>query len=322
MAAVTGILRTSAFATHVAQGLTRRPKALSSAWLYDDEGSRLFERIMSLPEYYPTRAEARLLAEQGDALVAALVDGTRPIDLVEMGSGNGEKTLTLCQALARRGAAWTYRPIDLSQSALRALGARFRRTMPGARVLPLHGTWTDPWPPAEPGHRRVVLFMGSNLGNLRHDDAIDLLSGVRRRLAPRDLLVLGLDLQKDPRKILAAYDDAQGVTARFNLNLLVRLNRELGMDFDLSRFAHYATYCPLDGAARSYLVSTRRQRVRSTVLGRSFEFEEGETIHTEQSRKYTPEGIDRMAVAAGFVPKTRKVDARDLYSVDVWEVPE
>ncbi|HYF59072.1 MAG TPA: L-histidine N(alpha)-methyltransferase [Burkholderiaceae bacterium] len=307
-----------ALAAHVLQGLRSTPKALSSAWLYDDEGSRLFERIMALPEYYLTRAEHRVLERDGDALAAALSPSGRPVELVELGSGNGAKTLLLCEALERRDVDWLYRPIDLSGGALDALLARFARAMPHARVQPLPGDFLQRWPERERGRRRVAMLMGSSLGNLARDEAVALLRALRTRLETGDALVLGLDLQKDPRVVLAAYDDAQGVTARFNLNLLARLNRELAMDFDLDAFAHYPTYSPLDGAALSFLVSTRRQTVRSERLGCAFSFDEGETIFMERSQKYGPALIEDLSRASGFVPWRRFVDERDRYAVEVW----
>ncbi len=311
-------------ALDVLEGLNASPKRLPSHWFYDDAGSALFEQIMALPEYYLTRAEHRLLATQGGAIASALVDGAggaQGVQLVELGSGNGEKTLRLCQALQAQQLPWCYVPIDLSLAALAQLQQRFAAAMPHADVNPLSGDFRLHWPAHTPGLRQVVLFMGSNLGNLDADESLELLIQLRERLRPGDRLLLGLDLQKDPRRILQAYSDAQGLTARFNLNLLTRMNRELGMDFDIERFAHYASYSPLDGAARSFLVSQRHQTVRSRVLDRHFEFGDGEAIYTEQSQKYTPQSVSSLLQAAGFELLHQFDEPQDAYAVFLGAVP-
>jgi len=301
----------------VIEGLGAPQKRLDSAWFYDDEGSRLFQRIMTLPEYYLTRVEHQILLERGAELAAAIAHDGRPVDLVELGSGDGEKTLTLARALARAGARFTLHPMDLSALALSQLSSRFAQHLPEVPVRPVCGDYFRHWPATDPASRQVVLLMGSNLGNLTRDQSVALLRRVRERLRDGDALVLGLDRIKDPQVILAAYNDSAGVTREFNLNLLARLNRELAMDFDLSAFDHYPTYSPLDGAARSFLVSRRRQRVGSAVLGRHFDFEPGEAIYTEQSQKYNDAMIDDLARASGFDADGQLRDPRDWYSVVV-----
>jgi len=168
----------------------------------------------------------------------------------------------------------------------------------------------------------VAMLLGSNLGNQTHDQAIALLRRVRSKLRSGDALILGLDLKKDPQVILAAYNDPQGVTARFNLNVLTRLNRELGTDFDVAQFSHYASYSPLDGAARSFLVSARRQLVRSRRLACDFTFQAGETIYTEQSQKYSASMIDAMARDSGFEVQCHFTDERGWYTVVVWQAAD
>lgn len=309
----------AALARDVAEGLSRPQKALSSAWFYDDEGSRLFQEIMALPEYYLTRVEEEILRGRGDELAQWIAPGAQPFDLIELGSGDGAKTLALCQALVTHGKQCVYYPIDLSALALEQLRQRFGRELPQLPLRPLHGDYFSQWPHVGRGRRQVALFMGSNLGNLTEPQAIALLRRIRRVLRAGDALVLGLDLQKDPQIILAAYDDAQGVTARFNLNLLVRLNRELEMDFVLDHFRHYATYSPLDGAARSFLISQCRQLVHSRRLRQDFAFRAGEAIYTEQSQKYTRAMIDALARASGFTVQCHLTDARGWYTVVVWQ---
>lgn len=287
-------------ADDVRHGLSDTPKRLSSKYFYDATGSKLFERIMRLPAYYPTRVEARLLRRHAGELLRALAPDHAPIELLELGSGDGRKTLALCRAWLQAGATLVYRPMDISAQALDRLAARMARALPQLPLHPLCGDYFQTWPIPRAHRHQVALFLGSNLGNFTDDEALRFLKRVRVHLRPGDSLLLGLDLRKDPHTVLAAYDDPEGVTAAFNLNLLRRLNRELGMDFDLDAFRHYATYCPLQGVARSFLVSQRRQVVHSAVLDQRFHFEPGEIIHTEQSQKYGRAGTTAMAAQAGF----------------------
>ncbi len=309
----------NALARAIVEGLSAAQKTLPTALFYDDEGSRIFQRIMALPEYYLTRVEHDILQQRGNELAAWIVPGPGAVDLIEMGSGDGEKTLSLCQALARRGVPCAYRPLDISPLALADLARRFRQHLPQLPLHPVAGDYFATWPEVTPTHRQVVLFLGSNLGNQSHEQAVVLLRRVRERLRPGDALLLGLDLMKDPLVVLAAYADSQGVTAEFNLNLLTRLNREWGMDFDRAAFSHYACYSPLDGAARSFLVSRRAQTVHSRALQCRFEFAAGETIYTEQSQKYNAAIIQALAHDSGFEVKADFQDSRGWYSVVAWE---
>ena len=304
---------------HALSGLSSQQKHLSSQYFYDDEGARLFQRIMTLPEYYLTRVEREILQRYSIDLAAQIALSASTINLIELGSGDGEKSLGVCQALDRVGVSCTYYPVDLSLLALWTLTNRFAETVPTVALRPLHGDYFQDWPSTQPGRRLAVLFMGSNLGNLTYDQSVALLRRIRERLHSGDVLVLGLDLQKDPQIILDAYNDRAGVTAAFNLNVLRRLNRELEMNFRLEQFQHYATYNPLDGTARSFLVSRRRQSVRSQTLGRDFEFSQGETIYTEQSQKYTQAMIDRLAADSGFTVCRQFLDSREWYTVTVWQ---
>lgn len=309
----------AAIAHAIVNGLSQAQKTLPTSLFYDDEGSRLFQRIMALPEYYLTRVEHGILQQRGAELAAWVAPGPQPVELIELGSGDGEKTLTLCQALVQRPVPCTYRPLDISPLALADLARRFRQHLPQLPLQPVAGDYFDTWPELSAAHRQVVLYMGSNLGNLNHEQAVVLLRRVRERLRPGDALLLGLDLMKDPLVVLAAYADSAGVTAEFNLNLLTRLNREWGFDFDHSAFSHYACYSPLDGAARSFLVSRRAQAVHSRALGQAFQFAEGETIYTEQSQKYSPALIQALAHDSGFEVKADFRDERGWYSVVAWE---
>ena len=308
-------------ARDVLAGLSGSPKFLPCKYFYDAEGSRLFQQIMRLPEYYPTRTENAMLRHRADELVAELAPAGCPVELFELGSGDGRKTLALCRAMVAAGCDLVYRPMDISAHALAALSRRFARALPALAVQPLCGDYFQTWPIPRAHRRQVALFLGSNLGNYPHDEALQFLRRVRSHLRAGDMLLLGLDLKKNPHTVLAAYNDSAGVTAAFNLNLLRRLNRELQMDFDLAQFRHYPTYSPHDGVARSYLVSERAQVVGSRVLRRSFRFEAGESIYTEQSQKYDADLIAQLAQGSGFESSASLVDPAFPYALVAWRVP-
>ncbi len=300
-------------------GLRQTPKCLPSMYFYDDEGSRLFQRIMHLPGYYLTKAEHEILARQWPKLLDAFTPDGRPFELIELGSGDGSKTLALCTALCQTKASFSYVPVDISAHALDSLLQAFKQSLPALQVHARMGDYFSGWQQPEHGHRQIVMFMGSNLGNMNMDEALAFLRRIRGHLRPGDGLLLGLDMMKNPHTLLAAYNDPEGVTAAFNLNLLRRLNRELGMNFQLERFSHYACYSPLDGAARSFLVSLDKQTVRSTRMDLQLHFEAGETIYTEQSQKYNPAMIRQLAQDSGFAPALHLQDQQGRYGVSFWQ---
>lgn len=289
-------------AQHVAEGLRRAPKALSSMYFYDDAGSGLFQQIMALPEYYPTRAEFAIFREHGAAIAAALSPaGGGEFALVELGAGDGAKTKLLLRELLAAGSPFTYAPVDISAGAMTGLVAALKQELPDLQVVPVVADYATALTelPTRPGSK-AVLFLGSNIGNFGPAERLDFLRQLAAPLASADRLLIGFDLQKDPRRIRAAYDDAQGVTAAFNLNLLTRLNRELGADFDLAHWQHYTDYSPLNGAVRSFLVSTRAQQVHMAALEETFDFAAWEVIHTENSYKFTLPQIEALAAETGL----------------------
>ena len=283
-----------AFRQDMIDGLSRRVKALPPKWFYDAEGSRLFEEITRLPEYYPTRQEAALLRR-----VAPKWAGRFGPDavLVELGSGASEKTRIVLDA-ARDLAA--YVPIDISASALNEAAERIRADYPGLKVLPVVGDFEHLSPaPGEAGQgRRIGFFPGSTIGNLMPEAAIALLRSAREVLGEGSLFILGVDLVKSPEVLVAAYDDAQGVTAAFNRNLLVRANRDLGMDFEPEAFDHVALWNPEHSRMEMHLKATRPMTVRLGKL--AFRFNAGETVHTESSRKFDEASVKVLAQAAGW----------------------
>ena len=293
----------TALARHVADGLRRNPKTLSSMYFYDDAGSRLFQQIMELPEYYPTRTELAIFRENGAAIVAALggTVGDGDFSLVELGAGDGAKTKLLLRELLAAAPGFTYAPVDISAGAMSGLVHTLSEELPALRVVPVVGTYTEALRQlrTRPG-RKAVLFLGSNIGNFGPAEQLDFLGQLAGPLGPDDRLLIGFDLRKDPRRIRVAYDDAQGVTAAFNLNLLTRLNRELGANFDLAHWQHYTDYNPLNGAVRSFLVSARAQAVHLAGLNETVEFAAWEAIHTENSYKFSLPQIEALAGEAGL----------------------
>lgn len=306
-----------AMANDVVIGLSAAQKFLPSRWFYDDEGSRLFQKIMALQSYYPSRVEHEILVQRSRDLVSWIASSAKEVDLIELGCGDGAKTISLCKALHDAGVHLVFHAIDVSAHALAELNARFKHELAGVSVHTLQGDYFQKWPSVYAVRKQVAMFLGSNIGNLQTTQAIGLLKRIRARLKRGDMLLLGVDLQKDPHTVLAAYDDADGVTAQFNLNLLRRMNRELGMNFDLKAFKHYASYSPIDGTARSFIVSNATQTVRSTYLERDFHFRAGEAIYTEQSQKYTFNSVEQLAASGGFAVCDHVTDTREWYSISV-----
>ena len=285
------------FRADVLLGLGQTPKRLAPKYFYDRTGSLLFDAICELPEYYVTRAETSIMRARVNDIVASW--GPR-VRVVEPGAGSGTKTRLVLEALGPKRCV-EYVPVDISREHLAHAAAALRADYPWLRVTPLAADFAADMPvPASSSSdaRTVVYFPGSTIGNFDPTEAERLLSRFRRAAGPDGSVVLGVDLKKDPAVLHAAYNDAQGVTAAFNRNLLTRMNRELGADFDVEAFAHKAFYEPVRGRIEMHLVSLRPQEV--TVAGRKFRFTEGESIHTECSYKYDLATAERLARAAGL----------------------
>ena len=300
----------------VRTGLAAQPKRLPPWLFYDHEGSRLFDRITELPEYYLTRTERSILAAHAGAMIAQAAQGSR-LRIAELGAGSADKTrLLLAAAIARRGTL-DYEPVDVSPSALDAARERIEREIPGVRVCPRVMDYTHGLELEEmhEGERRLVLYIGSSIGNFDPEEAAQLLQGVRAGLRRGDSLLLGVDLVKEDSTLLAAYDDRAGVTAAFNLNLLHRLNRELGADFNLEAFGHRAVWNRAESRIEMHLVSRLSQRVRLAALELDVEFAAGETIHTENSFKYLPGQPETMLTEAGFTPAASWSDPNRWFAV-------
>lgn len=309
------------FADDVLRGLSATPKSLSSKYFYDDEGSRLFQEIMKLPEYYLTGCEFEIFSTQTEEILRAFAKGGNGFDLVELGAGDGSKTAVLVDHFLKRDADITYSPIDISQEALDALTAKFHSEFPLLRMEAMNGDYFTILDQLrnKNGRRKVLMFLGSNIGNFSRESAVGFFRSLRAVMEQDDLLFVGFDLQKDPHIIAAAYDDPQGVTARFNLNLLTRINRELGGNFDLGKFTHYANYRPIEGSARSFLISRERQSVRIEAIDREFKFGQWEPVFMEISQKYSVEMIEDLAVESGFYIKRNFFDSKKYYCDSLWQ---
>jgi len=296
------------FAHALAEGLSRTPKEIPCKYFYDAEGSALFDAICALPEYYQTRTEVALLRRHAGE-IAGLIGADA--EIVEFGAGALRKVRILLEALkSPRG----YTPIDISGAYLRDVTGRLAADYPNLFLRPVVGDFSVPLQiPAMTGaKRRAGFFPGSTIGNFRPDTAMALLRRMREMLDGGGLLV-GVDLVKDPALLHAAYNDAAGVTAAFNKNLLARANRELVADFDLDAFAHYAPYNPGAQRIEMYLLSLKRQSVR--LDGRVVEFQAGEAMHTEDSHKYTIESFREISAYAGFIPRAVWADENRLFSL-------
>ena len=303
----------------VFRGLSRRPRTLSPWLFYDEQGSRLFEEITRLPEYYLTRTERALFTAHADAIVESAAGGHQ-LTILELGAGTATKTgLLLSAAVARQGSI-AYHPIDVSASALEEAQAHLERALPGVTVYPRVADYTEGLGQIDAGaNRKLVLYIGSSIGNFEPAAARSLLSDIRAQLAPGDTLLLGADraphAQKPIPLLKAAYDDASGVTAAFNRNVLARINRELDANFRVERFRHHACWNAAHSRIEMHLVSAIAQRVSIPALELELDFAPGESIHTENSYKFTEAAILGILGEAGFVLQRQWTDEQDWFGV-------
>ncbi len=314
-------------------GLSSRPYRLPAWLFYDAVGSRLFDEITWRPEYYLTRTERGILAANAEGMIARAshsvakaqsMNGAARLRITELGAGSADKTRLLLKAAVARQGTVVYEPVDVSASALTEARDRIEREIDGVAVVPrvmdyTHGTGLD-LEPTRAGERRLVIYIGSSIGNFDPPEAMRLLKRVRAGLKPGDGLLLGVDLKKDKATLLAAYDDAAGVTADFNLNMLARLNRELGADFYLESFEHRAIWNESASRIEMHLASRIAQKVRLAALDLEVEFAQGETIHTENSYKYRPGHAEAMMAEAGFNTAGSWTDERRWFGVCMGQV--
>ena len=311
-------------------GLTSTPKTLSPWLFYDEHGSHLFEAITALPEYYLTRTERAIFAKHGPVLPLLLKE---PVTIAELGAGSASKTGILLKEFVDAQSGVLYQPIDISPTALDEAAASIAEKIPGARVEPQVANYiTDRYNITRlPGHRVLALYIGSSIGNFTPSDARDVLRNLRAQLLPGDALLLGTDLRpnggpdahKTEATLLAAYDDAAGTTAAFNLNILTRLNRDLGADFDTQNFRHRACWNPTESRIEMHLESLTNQRVHipanSAGPALTLHFAPGETIHTENSYKFTPTSVAALLTSANFTATNSWQDPHHLFAVTLAE---
>lgn len=309
--------RLEAFARDVSAGLTARPKRLSCCYFYDAEGSQLFEEICRLPEYYIPAAEREILVAHADDLCATLPPD---VTLVELGSGNADKTRLVIEALLRHQPALCYVPVDICRTVLEESAVRLLSDYPALEILAVAGEYQEGLQhlQARSTGPKLILWLGSNVGNFDRVDAAQFLRRVRDTMTVDDRLLVGIDLRKDRTILEPAYDDSRGVTAQFNLNLLARINRELGGHFDLDAFRHRAIYNEDAGRVEMYLNSLSDQSVAIDHLDFEVRFAEGEAIHTENSYKYSVAEIEMLVALARLRTEARWLDAGRRFSENVF----
>jgi dimethylhistidine N-methyltransferase len=304
------------FADAVLEGLNSRSKTLPCRFFYDEAGSKLFEAICDLPEYYLTRSEREILTNHADKIVSGL---PADLTLVELGSGSAVKTRLLIEALLKERDILRFTPIDISKSALEESSQDLLKHHPSLEILAVAGEYQDGIEALkeENSGPELILWLGSSIGNLTRSEARDFLHGIRDSMSDGDRLLVGIDLRKSASILEPAYDDAAGVTAAFNLNILNRINGELGGNFDLDAFRHLAVYDDVEGRVEMHLVSQTDQTVRIDALDREFSFVQDERIHTENSYKYALEEIDTLVEWTDLKLKGQWFDSEERFSLNL-----
>lgn len=304
------------FLNDVVAGLSSQPKYLRSKYFYDADGDALFQKIMSTPEYYPTRCEMEIFVRDSERMAEALTKSRDRFRLIELGAGDASKTIHLLSALLRVTNDFIYMPIDISENILSYLRQSLPERLPGLKVETLNGEYLEMLSQAR-DLPTVILFLGGNIGNMVPASALQMCREIRARLKKGDQLLIGFDLKKDPGLILSAYNDSSGHTRAFNLNLLRRINRELGGNFATEEFDHFPVYDPMTGACKSYLISKRPQTVR--IAGHEINFEKNEAIFMEVAQKYEMEEIRVMARESGFTMCESFFDEKRWFVDTLWE---
>lgn len=310
---------TDTFATDILNGLTAKEKYLPSKYFYDDNGSRIFQEIMNMPEYYLTNAEFEILSMQCQQIVEALKFST-PFNIIELGAGDGLKTFKLLEYLVQNNINFNYVPIDISQEAMDILSERLKERLPGLNIKPQVGDYFEILKKnTQSDYPSLLLFLGGNIGNYLEDRAKELLQLFNDSMKQGDKLLIGFDLKKNPIMIHNAYYDSHGITKRFNLNLLLRINRELDADFKIDDFDFYCHYNPITGDVKSYIVSLRKQTVELKALNKSIDFDYNELIWTELSKKYSLDEIRDLAAVTNFKLTSNFLDCKHYFTDSLWE---
>jgi len=314
------------FAADVYEGLTAKEKFLPSKYLYNKRGDEIFQQIMAMEEYYPTRAEHEIFELHREEMLNHFAQDQIPFRLIEFGAGDGTKTKVLLQHFLEHNADFTYVPIDISANILEKLTADLAENMPELKVQGIQDDYfraIDQLKASFDGQqvRSVVLFLGANIGNFSPQESIGFLKEIADHLSSGDLLLTGFDLKKDPKRVLNAYFDKKGITRDFKLNLLQRINDELDADFDLDNFQYFPIYDPMKGSIRSYLVSTQEQQVTIRTIDEVIQFEAWEAIYMERSQKYSISDIRKLADKSGFSVIHNFFDTDRLFTDSLWQLP-
>lgn len=314
----------TSFKKEVFEGLTAYPKYLSSKYIYDAQGDKLFQDIMAMPSYYLTDCEFEILSLHTKEIVHYFENQQKGFDLIELGAGDGKKTKVLLRYLAKNNTNFTYKPIDISQHAIDSLSKKLEQEIPSIDVAAEKGEYFEVLTKLKTISKRkkAIMVLGSNIGNLLHPRAIDFLSQLKKAMTKDDMLLIGFDQKKNPQTILDAYNDPEGITAAFNKNLLVRINREMDANFDVSKFIHWERYDPETGTAKSYLVAKEPQEVTINALNLSISFTSWETIHTEISQKYDDKTVAWLAAEAGLEIVTAFADTQRYYKNYMFKVKQ
>jgi len=308
------------FKNEILNGLSEEPKHLLSKYFYDKKGDELFQQIMNMPEYYLTDCELEIFTRKKNEIAKAVRAFDEPFDLVELGAGDATKSSYLLEYLVAQNADFTYMPIDISANIISILEENLTSKIPELQMTGLNGEYFEMLDKANEisSRRKVILFLGGNIGNMEIEEAYEFCNALKSKLNPNDILLIGFDLKKNPHTILAAYNDKAGITSSFNLNLLTRINEELAADFNIDQFIHYQTYDPLSGACRSYLISLEDQKVN--IEDQEISFKANEAVYMEISQKYSEKEIDIMARKTGFKPLKQISDTKGWFVDAIWKV--
>ncbi|WP_316734685.1 L-histidine N(alpha)-methyltransferase [Pedobacter aquatilis] len=308
------------FLEETLQGLAEMPKRMHSKYFYDEAGDQIFQQIMEMEEYYLTNAEMEIMKFQADEIADNIEGDGSGFDLIELGAGDATKSIHLLNALMQKQCSFKYFPIDISAHVISELELNLPVSLPNLNFEGLNGDYFEMLKRAAEisNRRKVVLFMGANIGNMTVDEAQAFCIHLKQFLAPQDILIIGFDLKKNPRKILSAYNDEAGITKAFNLNLLKRINRELDGNFDLDAFEHYASYNPETGECKSYIISLLNQQV--SIGNATFHFDKDEYILMEISQKYAKPEIEELAASSGFKVARYFTDTNQYFVDAVWKV--
>jgi L-histidine N-alpha-methyltransferase len=304
------------FLKDIQAGLSQKPKQISSHYFYDKAGDELFQQIMEMPEYYLTNAELEIFSQQSESLIESFqLNANEEFELIELGAGDGQKTQHLLKKLLEKNYRFKFIPVDISQNSLSVITERMENLFPDLEINPKQGDYFQVLDQLFNSDKsKIILFIGSNLGNMQDEIAQAFLHKIAENLKPNEKLLLGLDQIKSSEIVFPAYNDSAGITRDFNLNLLVRINRELGADFNLENFEHAPEYTEDEGIAKSFLKSKKRQSVYIKEFCQFFEFEKDELIHTEISRKYNDEILSDLLEGSKLEISTKFVDSKNYFA--------